>query len=61
MLYGACGTAAYHDVTKGSNGDFTAGPGYDTVTGVGTVDVNAFIEVVAPPTSTSTTLPTGCG
>jgi subtilase family serine protease len=42
-LYGACGTAAYHDVTSGSNGDYAAGPGYDLVTGLGTVDFRAML------------------
>ena len=46
-LYGAWITQYYyngdwgfHDVTSGSNGPFTAGPGYDNVTGIGSA--NAF-------------------
>jgi len=38
-LYQLCGTAGYHDVTTGSNGDYTAAAGYDLVTGLGTPDV----------------------
>ncbi|HEV8201474.1 MAG TPA: protease pro-enzyme activation domain-containing protein [Candidatus Polarisedimenticolia bacterium] len=29
---------SFHDITSGSNGAFTAGPGYDPVTGIGTPD-----------------------
>ncbi len=40
-LYGlaAKGTPGiFHDVTTGSNGMYTAGPGYDNVTGIGSID-----------------------
>jgi len=37
-LYQLCGKSAFHDITSGNNGLFNAGPGYDQVTGVGTVD-----------------------
>src|SRR5262245_20821309 len=63
-LYGLCGTSAFHDVTAGSNGDYTAGTGYDLVTGLGTIDVTKFLAAAAPtttttvPTSTTTALPT---
>jgi hypothetical protein len=33
-------TADFHDVTGGSNGGFTAGPGYDLVSGLGTPQAN---------------------
>lgn len=36
-LYALCGGSTYHDVTSGSNGDYSAGAGYDMVTGLGTV------------------------
>jgi subtilase family serine protease len=42
-LYQLCGTAAYHDVTTGSNGDYTAGVGYDLVTGLGTPDMQSLL------------------
>jgi kumamolisin len=32
-------TSAFHDITEGSNGTYTAGPGWDPVTGLGTPDV----------------------
>jgi len=42
-LYQLCGSSAYHDVSAGSNGDFSAGPGYDQTTGVGTPEAFNFI------------------
>ncbi|HUE29893.1 MAG TPA: S53 family peptidase, partial [Verrucomicrobiae bacterium] len=38
LLYGRCGTTAFHDVTSGSNGDYSAGVGYDMLTGLGSFD-----------------------
>jgi subtilase family serine protease len=38
---GLQGTPAYHDVTSGSNGDFSAGPGWDFTTGFGSFNVAA--------------------
>jgi kumamolisin len=37
-LYQLCGTTAYHDVTSGSNGDYSAHAGFDQVTGAGTIE-----------------------
>jgi kumamolisin len=42
-IYQLCGTAAYHDITSGSNGDYVAGPGYDLTTGVGTIEAATFL------------------
>jgi subtilase family serine protease len=39
--HGLQGTSAYHDVTSGSNGDFSATPGWDYTTGFGSFDVAA--------------------
>ena len=36
LIYPLAGTPAFRDVTKGSNGGFSAGTGYDLVTGLGT-------------------------
>jgi len=49
LLYGLCGTNTYHDVTTGSNGDDSAGAGYDLVTGLGTVDTANFMTAVTLP------------
>ncbi len=39
------GTVGFHDITSGSNGspNYQAGPGYDDVTGFGSIDVAKFI------------------
>ena len=46
--YASGGTVIFHDVTSGNNSvpgvtGFSCGVGYDAVTGVGTVDANAFV------------------
>ena len=37
----------FHDVTRGSNGGFTAGPGYDLVTGLGSPNANLVVNDLA--------------
>ena len=54
VLYGLCGTAAFHDITSGSNGAYSAGPGYDLVTGLGTIEAKNFLALTAPSTTTTT-------
>jgi kumamolisin len=64
-LYGLCGTSAFHDVIAGSNGDYSAGPGYDLVTGIGSAEARNLLggtgttlpstTTTLPPTTTSTT------
>jgi pseudomonalisin len=39
VLYSTEPSSAFHDITIGSNGAYTAGPGYDLVTGLGTPDI----------------------
>src|SRR5262249_24429058 len=39
----------FHDITSGNNGTYTAGPGYDEVTGLGTPVVNQVIADMAQP------------
>src|SRR5262245_29735588 len=57
-LYSLCGTSAFHDVTAGSNGDYSAGAGYDLVTGLGTIEARNFFAAAVPsPTTTTTTAP----
>jgi hypothetical protein len=67
--YASGGTVMFHDVTSGNNSvpgvtGFSCGTGYDAVTGVGTVDANAFVNnfagaptpdftIAASPTSIS--------
>jgi hypothetical protein len=40
-------SADYNDITTGSNGAFTAGPGYDETTGLGTPRANFFVPDLA--------------
>ena len=37
----------FHDVTSGSNGDYSAGPGYDEVTGIGSPVANLLVNGLA--------------
>jgi subtilase family serine protease len=67
-LYGLCGTAAYHDVISGSNGDYGASAGYDLVTGLGTIQAQSFLALngvstttTTTSTTTTTTGPSRCG
>ncbi len=39
---------AMHDITSGSNGDFSAGPGWDACTGLGSPDGNLIRQVLSP-------------
>jgi kumamolisin len=43
LLYPLNGSAAFREITQGSNGHFKAAPGYDQVTGIGVPDVEALI------------------
>jgi len=73
QLYKLCGSAAFHDITTGSNGDYTAGPGFDMVTGLGSPNAAALLasfgsstatptHIGTPPTPTATSTPTPqCG
>jgi subtilase family serine protease len=53
-LYGLCGTTALHDIRSGSNGDFTAGVGFDLVTGLGSVEASVLLGATAVTTTSST-------
>jgi kumamolisin len=44
LLYQQAGTNCFRDVTAGSNGGFTAGPGYDMVTGLGVPHVQNLLN-----------------
>lgn len=43
--FAAHGYTVFHDITKGGNGVFKAGPGYDNVTGIGSIQGFAFAGV----------------
>jgi kumamolisin len=49
-IYGMIGTGNLRDVTEGANGAYSAGPGYDLVTGIGAPLVNHMLpHLVAQP------------
>ena len=52
MLYEA-GTSSYHDIVSGSNGAFSAGPGYDEVTGIGTPVANLLMPALVGTATSS--------
>lgn len=39
----------YHDIEEGNNGAYTAGPGYDNMTGLGTFDIAVQLKDIALP------------
>jgi kumamolisin len=46
LLYPLQGTACFRDIQAGNNGDFTAGPGYDLVTGLGVPNVKELMKAL---------------
>jgi kumamolisin len=68
-IYPLIGTSNFNDITSGSNGGFSAGVGYDQVTGIGTpnvgnlaqslsVQVSPAVSTIAPSASTTFTAAT---
>jgi kumamolisin len=47
LIYPLIGTSSFRDIHSGSNGAFSAGPGYDLVTGIGVPDVRELIGALA--------------
>jgi len=45
-LYPLRGTGGFRDITSGSNGGYSAGPGYDLVTGLGSPILNALLPAL---------------
>lgn len=45
-LYAATVAATFHDITSGNNGSFSAGPGWDPCTGLGTPDGQALADAL---------------
>lgn len=56
ILYGSFSKGVLHDITQGNNGAYSAGPGWDACTGLGSPDGNALFQALsgtaAPATST---------
>lgn len=46
LLYSAKVEPAFHDITSGSNGDYSAGPGWDACTGLGSPDGAALVTAL---------------
>jgi kumamolisin len=52
QLYSAKGAAAFNDIVSGNNGAFSAGPGWDACTGLGSPIGTRLIALLASSTST---------
>lgn len=48
-LYQLLGSAAFRDITTGNNGSYSAGPGWDACTGLGSPDGTALAEQLPGP------------
>ena len=46
LIYPLIGTAAFRDITAGTNGAFAASPGYDRVTGIGVPNVAELVKAL---------------
>jgi kumamolisin len=62
LVYGGvtAGAAAqgFNDITEGNNGAYSAGPGWDATTGLGSPDGQALLTHLSAPTATATSTPT---
>jgi kumamolisin len=47
-IYAAKAASAFHDITQGNNGAFSAGPGWDACTGLGSPVASKLIPLLAP-------------
>jgi kumamolisin len=52
-IYAAKAKSAFHDITSGNNGAFSAGPGWDACTGLGSPIGTALIALLAGAASTT--------
>jgi kumamolisin len=52
-LYAAAAKKALHDIPSGNNGAFTAGPGWDACTGLGSPDGQALLTAFSKKSSAS--------
>ena len=47
FVYGlSAGTGAFHDITAGNNGAYSAGPGWDACTGLGSPDGSKLSDLI---------------
>jgi kumamolisin len=52
-IYAAKAAAGFNDITSGNNGAFSAGPGWDACTGLGSPSATKLIPLLAPATATA--------
>jgi kumamolisin len=57
-IYAAKAAAAFNDITEGNNGAFSAAPGWDACTGLGSPKASALIPLLAPAGTIPTPAPT---
>ncbi len=48
LLYPLLGSGSFHDISSGDNGSYSAGPGWDACTGLGSPDGTALAAAVSP-------------
>ena len=53
LLYPLLGGSSFHDISSGDNGSYSAGPGWDACTGLGSPDGTALAAAVSPPATGS--------
>ena len=53
QIYAAAAKSAFHDITSGNNGAFSAGPGWDACTGMGSPIGTKLISLLASSSSSS--------
>jgi kumamolisin len=56
-IYATKAAAAFNDITEGNNGAFSAGPGWDACTGLGSPIANKLIPLLAPSGTAPTPTP----
>ncbi|MGA7923462.1 MAG: S53 family peptidase [Thermoplasmata archaeon] len=52
-LYGGTGPGSFHDVTSGNNGVYSAGPGWDACTGLGSPDGAKLLSILRGPSAST--------
>jgi len=57
ILYSAKAAATFNDITVGNNGAFSAGPGWDACTGLGTPNAAKLIPLLAPASASAAKKP----
>ena len=57
-IYAAKAASSFNDITQGNNGAFSAGPGWDACTGLGSPIANTLIPLLAPAGTTPAPSPT---